>query len=118
MHFIIAKRLLLGRFTVSDATHLSPDERREMINIARRFAFEAIAVVFDTPLDTCLGRNARRNRVVPPEALRRQYGMLERTLKTIGGEDFDSVLVLTERDQENLRVLVDSVVPQSATEGR
>jgi predicted kinase len=35
------------------------------------------AVLFDVPLETCLERNRRRERVVPEEAMRRMAGKLK-----------------------------------------
>ena len=36
-----------------DATNLSPKERRHWIRMAREFGYEAHAVYFDVPLETC-----------------------------------------------------------------
>jgi len=100
MHFIIEKRLTLGRLTVADATNLDRRDRSALIKIACWFGFNAAAIVFKIPLEICLARNAARPRKVPEDALRRQYEMLEATLITIDREGFDYVYALDERNQE------------------
>lgn len=59
-----------------DATNLSPRERRQWIHMARGLGYEVHAVFFDVPLEVCLERNQRRDRVVPEEALRRMAAKL------------------------------------------
>lgn len=59
-----------------DATNLSPRERRQWIHMARGLGYEVHAVFFDVPLEVCLERNRRRDRVVPEEALRRMAAKL------------------------------------------
>ncbi|MEW6211305.1 MAG: AAA family ATPase, partial [Acidobacteriota bacterium] len=96
MHFIIRKRLLIGRLTVADATHLKPEERRPLKMMARRFGYHSVALLFDVSLDVCLTRNAARSRIVPPEAVRTQYHLFESTMDEISGEGFDLVFILDE----------------------
>ena len=59
-----------------DATNLSPRERRQWIHMAKGFGYEVHAVFFDVPLEVCLERNRRRDRVVPEDALRRMAAKL------------------------------------------
>jgi len=59
-----------------DATNLSPRERRQWIHMARGLGYEVHAVFFDVPLEVCLERNRRRERVVPEDALRRMAAKL------------------------------------------
>jgi predicted kinase len=54
-----------------DATNLSPHERRQWIKMAKSFGYDVQAVFFDVPLEVCLERNSRRERVVNEEAMRR-----------------------------------------------
>lgn len=53
-----------------DATNLSPKERRQWIHMAREFGYEVHAVFFEVPLEVCLERNQRRQRIVPEEIMR------------------------------------------------
>jgi predicted kinase len=59
-----------------DATNLSPKERRHWIRMAREFGYEVHAVYFDVPLETCMERNRRRQRVVPEDVMRRMSAKL------------------------------------------
>lgn len=59
-----------------DATNLSPRERRQWIHMAKSFGYEVQAVFFDVPLEICLDRNRRRERVVPEETMRRMSAKL------------------------------------------
>ncbi len=54
-----------------DATNLNPKERRHWIQMAREFGYEVHAVFFDVPLEVCLDRNRRRQRVVPEDVMQR-----------------------------------------------
>src|SRR5215469_12152769 len=83
MKFIIEKRLMLGKLTVADATHLSPRSRSPLLKLTKRFAFNPVALVFDVSLEICLARNAARQRVVPEEALARQHTELQDALRSI-----------------------------------
>lgn len=106
MHFIIRKRLLIGRLTIADATHLKAEERRPLKMMARRFGFHPVALLFNLPIDICLARNAARERIVPEEAVRNQYHLFESTLNEIHREGFDLVFILDEASQSQNEVHV------------
>jgi protein phosphatase len=106
MKFIIEKRLTLGKLTVADATHLSGESRRPMIRLAERLGFNCAAVVFDVPLEICLGRNAGRERVVPEEALARQHAELQTALRRIHREGFHCVFVLDESERQTTEIKI------------
>lgn len=54
-----------------DATNLSAHDRQGWIKLARDFGYEVHAVYFDVPLEVCLERNQRRERVVAEDVMRR-----------------------------------------------
>jgi predicted kinase len=60
-----------------DATNLTPQERQGWIKLAKDYGYEVQAVLFDVPLEVCLARNQRRNRLVPEEAMRRMAAKLK-----------------------------------------
>ncbi|MGH9500710.1 MAG: AAA family ATPase [Terriglobales bacterium] len=60
-----------------DATNLTPQERQGWIKLAKDYGYEVQAVLFDVPLEVCLARNQRRDRVVPEEAMRRMAAKLK-----------------------------------------
>jgi protein phosphatase len=110
LHFIIEKRLALGRLTVADATNLERQYRLELVAIANRFFFNTAAIVFDVPVEVCLERNAGRDRKVPRQALMKQYESFEKTLRTIDSEGFDYVYVLNQDSQSSAAVSIERYV--------
>jgi len=60
-----------------DATNLSLGERRQWIKMAKGLGYEVQAVYFDVPLEVCLERNSRRERVVQEEVMRRLAAKLK-----------------------------------------
>lgn len=59
-----------------DATNLSPRERHGWIKMAREFGYDVHAVFFDVPLQVCMERNQRRERVVPEDVMQRMAAKL------------------------------------------
>jgi predicted kinase len=77
MRYLLRHRLAIGRpVSYVDATHLTPEERRPSIQIARWYGCDAEALYFDAPLDVCRERNRIRHRVVPEDALDRMAAKL------------------------------------------
>ena len=97
--FIIRKRLYLHRFTVADATNLEAGDRRWLTRTAEYYHFFSAIIIFNLPLEVCLKRNALRHRIVPEDALQRQYDFLQQTIQTIQDEQFDNVFILNEKEQ-------------------
>ena len=59
-----------------DATNLTPHERHNWIKLARDFSYEVHAVFFDVPLDVCIQRHQRRDRIVPEDVMRKMSAKL------------------------------------------
>jgi len=74
-----------------DATNLSPHERRQWIKMAKSFGYEVHAVFFDVPLQVCLERNSRRERVVNDEVM---HKMAERLRPPSFKEGFTKITVV------------------------
>jgi len=70
---LIAKRPM----NYVDATNLTPQERQHWIKLAKDFGYEVHAVFFDVPLEVCVERHQRRDRVVPEEVMRRMAAKLK-----------------------------------------
>jgi predicted kinase len=64
---LIAKRPM----NYVDATNLTPQERQHWIKLAKDYQYEVHAVFFDVPVEVCLERHQRRDRVVPEDVMRR-----------------------------------------------
>jgi predicted kinase len=70
---LIAKRPM----NYVDATNLTPQERQHWIKLAKDYGYEVHAVFFDVPLEVCIERHQRRDRVVPEEVMRRMAAKLK-----------------------------------------
>jgi predicted kinase len=70
---LIAKRPM----NYVDATNLTPQERQHWIKLAKDYGYEVHAVFFDVPLDVCIERHQRRDRVVPEDVMRRMAAKLK-----------------------------------------
>jgi len=60
-----------------DATNLTPHDRHGWIKLAKDYGYEVQAVYFDVPLETCLERKRKRDRVVPEDVMRRMAGKMK-----------------------------------------
>lgn len=60
-----------------DATNLTPHERQSWIKLGQDYGYEVQAVFFDVPLDVCLERNHKRERVVADDVMRRMSSKLK-----------------------------------------
>lgn len=70
LRYLLQQRLELRcPVTCVDATNLTKKERRVYLKIAGRHDADAEAVFFDVPLEQCMARNRKRERVVPDAAI-------------------------------------------------
>jgi predicted kinase len=60
-----------------DATNLTPQERQNWIKLAKDFGYEVRAVFFDVPLEVCIERHQRRDRLVPEDVMRKMSAKLK-----------------------------------------
>lgn len=70
---LIAKRPM----NYVDATNLTPQERQHWIKLAKDYGYEVHAVFFDVPLEVCVERHQRRDRVVPEDVMRRMAAKMK-----------------------------------------
>ena len=81
-----------------DATNLSPRERKQWIGMARSFGYEVQAVFFDVPLEVCLERNRKRERIVSEEMMR---NMAQRLKAPTFDEGFSKIVVVRVKSKES-----------------
>jgi predicted kinase len=60
-----------------DATNLTPQERQNWIKLGKDFGYEVQAVFFDVPLEVCIERHQRRDRLVPEDVMRKMSAKLK-----------------------------------------
>ena len=99
-HFIIQKRLSLGRFTVADSTALQPDARHKLRTISRRFGYLGCLLIFNIPPEICLERNKNRHRLVDEQVIPYHAGLLQRTLLDAPLEGCEQIHILSEQDTD------------------
>ena len=89
---IIDKRLQVGRLTVVDATSAKREDRKSLLELARKWDVLATAIVFDLPIEVCFERNQQRSdRTIPEHAIRRQHKAVRRSAKGLRKERFSRV---------------------------
>ena len=100
LHTIAAKRLESGRLVVVDATSVRPEDRKPLVELARRHHVFPVAIVLDVPPELCRGRNALRpDRDFGAHVIRNQRNALRRSINNLNREGFRRVFVLRGADE-------------------
>jgi protein phosphatase len=116
LHLVAAKRLAAGRLTVVDATNVEPAWRRPLLALARAHGRVAVAIVLDLPVALCVERNAARGgQRVPAHVVRRQHGLLRRSLGGLEHEGFTRLLLLRTPEQVAAAVVERERAPAGQT---
>jgi protein phosphatase len=100
VHAIAAKRLARRRLAVIDATNVRPEDRKQLVELARRYHALPTAIVFDLPEDVCLARNKNRHDRNIPGKVDDHVRRLRKSLRGLDREGFRGVNVL--RSEENI----------------
>jgi protein phosphatase len=100
LHFIAAKRLAAGRLTVVDATSVRREDRKPLVELARRYHVLPVVIVLDLPEKVAHARNRDRpDRQFGPHVVRNQTRELRRALKRLQREGFRHVHVLSSAEE-------------------
>jgi protein phosphatase len=100
LHELATLRLKYGRRVILDATNVKAEARRVWWELARIKDVPCAAIWFDVPLDTCIARQQRRDRHVPPAIIKRQHGALHDIAARLMAEPWDMVVRTTFADDE------------------
>jgi len=103
-HFIIKRRMYLGRLTVADSTALSKSARSQLRKLARMYCHPVIAIAFDVTEESCIRHDQARRRRVGIEVIKQQFEKLAEALAAIPREEYDQVHVLKEGDVATAKV--------------
>jgi predicted kinase len=96
---MLKARLIAKRPTnYVDATNLTPQERQHWIKLAKDYQYEVQAVFFDVPLEVCIERHQRRDRVIPEDVMRRMSAKLK---PPTFEEGFAKITVVRVKKKEN-----------------
>ncbi|MBI4491083.1 MAG: polynucleotide kinase-phosphatase [Deltaproteobacteria bacterium] len=95
LHYILGKRLALGKSSVVDATNLRQEDRAEVVKLARRHHVLPFAIVFNVPEKVCWERTQNRpDRDMARRVIAAHCQLLRRSLRTIKKEGFSHIVVL------------------------
>jgi len=102
LRLIATKRFRRGKLTVIDATNVQAQARKDLLAMG-----PATAIVFNLSLETCLIQNqARADRQVSPEVVKKQAADLAVSLPGLLGEGFQQVYVLDNtKDIDSVSIL-------------
>jgi len=89
-----------------DATNLTPHERHNWIKLAKDYGYEVHAVFFDVPLEVCLERNRRRQRIVDEAVMQRMSSKLR---APTFDEGFSKITVVRVKKKEGEAAVVEAV---------
>ena len=90
-HYIIHKRMLLGRFIIADSTALLSNARHRLLEQARNYQYATCLLVFTVDPAICIQRDRDRHRIVGEIIIRNLQLMLEQALRDIPGEECQQV---------------------------
>ncbi|HMD84803.1 MAG TPA: ATP-binding protein [Terriglobia bacterium] len=104
VHFLIEQRLTVNRLCVVDSTALTRQARKDLLDLAKKFQVPTTLMLFNVPLETCIERDAKRERSVGRTIVERQYQAFEQSKETIRQEGFDQVVEIQEGDLEKVQI--------------
>ncbi len=100
LHDIVGKRLEVGRLTVVDATNVKRQDRKAILDVARKWDVLSTAIVFDLPVEVSIEQNLNRaDRQTPAHAIRRQSKTLRSSARGMRKEGFSRVCTLTSLEE-------------------
>jgi protein phosphatase len=104
LYYMLEKRLARGRLTVVDATNVRAEDRKRLVEHARKYHCFAVAIVVNTPDRVCQERNrARVDRSFGPHVVRNQVNDLKRGLRGLEREGFRYVYILDGSEEIEVR---------------
>ncbi|CAK7024596.1 polynucleotide kinase-phosphatase [Saezia sanguinis] len=106
LYYIAAKRLAAGKLVVVDATNVRPEDRRQLVALARQYHVRPSAIVFDLPEQLCHERNASRpDRAFGPHVIRQHMKSLHRSMRGLVREGFRHIAHLKTEEEVNAAVI-------------
>ena len=106
VHFLIEQRLGSNRLCVVDSTALTPQARKDLLNLARRFQVPCSVFLFHVPLEKCVERDASRERTVGRSVIERQYQLFEQAKAGLRQEGFDQIYEFRDEDLDKVEIEV------------
>jgi protein phosphatase len=99
LHFIAGKRLAGRRLAVVDATNVRSEDRKHLVELARKYHALPVAIVLDPPEEICIERNkSRPDRQFGAQVVRNHVRLLRKSLRGLQREGFRHVFTLSSVD--------------------
>lgn len=96
-HYIIYKRMCLGRFIIADSTALLSSARHRLLEQAIRYQYATCLLIFTTDPAICIQRDRTRQRIVGEVVIRNLQLLLEQALRDIPSEQWQHVYRVEDR---------------------
>lgn len=93
-HTWIEQRLILGKLTVADATHVKDFARKKLLDLAAKYDRPTVALIIDAELERTHKWNLSRERQVPDFIVEKHTKEYEEALKVIETEGFSHVYLV------------------------
>jgi predicted kinase len=93
---VLDARCRRGLPCVIDSTNVEARVREDLLDRVLPYGVPVIAVMFDVPLETCLSRNAARDRPVPEHVVREKHAQMLASLPGLLDEGFACVHLLSD----------------------
>lgn len=91
---IIDKKLKNGYPAVADSTALKPKYRQRLLQIAKKYNYNSIILLFDIPLEVSISQDKKRGRTaVGKDIITKQYANLEKSKSQFSYEKHDKLIV-------------------------
>lgn len=105
LHYMLGKRLQLGKTTVIDATNVQQHGRKELLAIASEWHALKVAIVIDTPEEVCRERNKLRpDRQFGDHVIRNHRRDLRRSFGQFKSERWHKLYVVRPEDIDNVEI--------------
>ncbi len=103
---IIGYRLKHSRLTVADATNLSAQYRRRLIQIAKRYGSDVYLVMFQADLEVCRKHNDQRERTVPENIIALQIEKFKKARENVHSEEYKEIYIIKSEEIGEVKIEV------------
>lgn len=94
-HYILQKRMSLGRFCVADSVALKAQARESLRALSRRCGYFGCLLLFTISPDICIERDRQRERQVGEGVVRYHTNLLARAVQDVPNEGWELVHVVS-----------------------
>lgn len=101
LYYVAEKRLKANKLVVIDATNVQQNARAGVVELARKFDVLPVAIVLNTPEQTCIERNkSRTDRQFGAHVVKNHSTALKKSLRHLKKEGFRYIYIINDPDEE------------------